>query len=174
MAKDNDAPNWLVLLFTGIAWPIVLYLWHRRKVNSIPGLEVRFAPGSITINGKSFDAIGIEFINHTGSVAYITGPQIRRCSHKFKVPIEASRDIGHDYHHMKFLDALSGQFEFREITLQTGGIAKSCMAVSPAPLDEFYRYSAPWYRRCFGLRKYFVLEYTAMVARNRFSVLTVY
>ncbi len=34
-ARANDVPNRVVLTFTGVAWPIALFWWSRRKVNSV-------------------------------------------------------------------------------------------------------------------------------------------
>jgi hypothetical protein len=34
--KRYDIPNWFALLFTGIAWPLVLFLWNTRKIQNIP------------------------------------------------------------------------------------------------------------------------------------------
>ena len=72
-AKENDLPNWAVVFFTGIFWPAALFVWNHRRVNNIPHLEVRFAPGQINIDQKPFPAIAMDFTNHTGSVVYITG-----------------------------------------------------------------------------------------------------
>ena len=96
--KSNDLPNWIVILFTAIVWPLVLFCWNRRRVNNIPGMEVRLMPGNIVIDGHPKDAIAIDFINNTGSVVYLSGARILRCSSLFSIPIVTSRDIAENSH----------------------------------------------------------------------------
>lgn len=171
--KANDLPNWVILLFTAIAWPIVLFIFQKRAVNNIPGLEVRFEPGRITISDHSYPAVAIDFINHTGSVVYLTSAGIRRCSRLFLVPISAGRDIARGLHHLSFLGQ-KGQFNERELTLQTNASTRTAIAVYSEIATSFYKYRAPWYKRLLRVRKYFVLEYVAMVGNKRYSVSTLY
>ncbi len=172
-ARENDLPNWVAVLFTAILWPVALFAWNHRRVNNIPLLEVRFAPGEIRIDGNPYPAVAIDFTNHTGSVVYITGVRIKRCSSHFRVPIDASRDIAESSYHLKFMDQ-SGGFVHREQTLQTNQTARTCMPATSQPPESFYTYSAPWWRRAIRARKYFLLEYTAMVGTTRRSVRTLY
>jgi hypothetical protein len=139
--RNNDVPNWLVVAFTIVLWPLALFLWQRRKVNGVPGLEVHFAPGNITIGGKPFSAVDMQVTNHTGSVVYINRVRIRDCTRAFPVPVEAARDIAENSYHLKFMNA-DRQFVQREVTLQTNASAKTCMpATDPLP-KEFYTYSS--------------------------------
>jgi hypothetical protein len=171
--KENDIPNWIILLFTAIVWPIVLYFWQRKKINNIPKLEVRLCPANIQIDGNKHNAVDIEFINHTGSVVYLTGARIRNVSRFFSVSTDASRDIAENSHHLNFMDD-NGNYKHREITLQTNLTAKTCIAVNNTPDDAFYKYSAGYFRRKMRFRKYFILEYTAMVGPRKYEVATVY
>lgn len=171
--RANDVPNWLVVAFTVVLWPLALFLWSRRKVNGVPGLEVHFVPGGITIGEKPFPAVDIQITNHTGSVVYLSGARVRNCTSAFTVPVDAARDIAGNSYHLKFLNS-HGQFIDREITLQTNASAKTCMPAADPPPKEFYTYSSPWWARRLRLRKYFVLEYTAMVGSTRYAVATLY
>jgi hypothetical protein len=171
--KANDLPNWVVVVFTAIVWPLVLFYWSRRKMNNIAGLDVRLVPYNMLIARNPHDAIAIDFINHTGSVTYLSGARILRCSSLFSVPIDASRDIAEGSYELNFMNE-DKMFVHREITLQTNQSARTCMAInSPLP-ESFYTYRAPRYRRLFRIRKYFVLEYTAMVGTARYFVATLY
>jgi hypothetical protein len=172
-ARENDIPNWVVVAFTGIGWPIALFLWHRRTVNSVPGLEVHFAAGKITIGDKPYSAVDVQFTNHTGAVAYVSGARIRSCTRVFPVPVEAARDIAKGSYHLKFIRE-NGAFDLREVTLQTSASAKTCMPTTPELTGEFYTHSPSWVARLSRHQKYFVLEYTAMVGTTRYAVATVY
>ncbi len=173
-AKANDLPNWIVVAFTAIAWPLALLAWNRRKVNNVPSLEVRLLAGNIEIGVNPHDAVSLDFTNHTGSVVYITGARIKKCTGQFSVPIDASRDIAEGSYHLSFMDASSGGFVHRELTLQTNQSGRTVIAIT-APLSQtFYTYRAPWYRRLFRSPRYFILEYTAVVGTSRHSVATVY
>lgn len=172
-ARANDIPNWIVLAFTAVLWPVALFLWQRRKVTGVPGLEVHFTPGDITIGGRPYKAIDVRFTNHTGSVAYVSGVRIRRCTVAFPVPIEAARDVADNSYHLKFQRS-SGPFDRREITLQTNQSALSCMPTAAPMPEEFFTHVPSWFDRRLGRHRYFVLEYTAMVGTARHSVATHY
>lgn len=172
-AKTNDLPNWFAFAFTVILWPLALILWQRRKVNGVQGLEVHFVSSHMTIGEKQFPAIHILFTNHTGSVAYVSGAQIRGCKKSFPVPVEASRDRAANSHHLKFLDSNS-QFILREVTLQTGEIAQTGIAVEKNMPNEFFNYAPSWFASKLRMKEYFLLEYTAMVGTVRYSVSTLY
>lgn len=171
--RTNDIPNWITVAFTGIAWPIALFLWQRRKVNSVPGLEVHFAPGNIKIAEKPHSAIDVQFTNHTGSVVYVSRVRVLKCTKEFPVPTDASRDIAQGSYHLKFMDD-KGLFVMREVTLQTNSSAKSCMPTTEAQSDGFFTHSPSWFARLFRHQKYFILEYTAMVGTTRHTVATLY
>jgi hypothetical protein len=171
--KCNDIPNWITLLFTVIALPIALLLWHRRKVNSVFGLEVHLSASEMMIGSKPFKAVNIGFTNHTGSVAYINGARIRSITDAFPVPVEAARDIAQGSYHLKFPQP-NGILDLREITLQTNLSVNTLMPASPELPKEFFTYKPSWLARRFRLQKYFVLEYTAMVGTTRHAVATLY
>ena len=172
-SRAHDLPNWFAFVFTVVLWPLALFLWQRRKVNGVTGLEVHFAKGQITINGSPYAAIDLHFTNHTGAVVYVHGVRIRSCSKLFPVPNEASRDIAENSYHLKFVDA-NGGFVMREVTLQTSQSAKTCMPASTSVNTEFFTHTSSWLARRVGLRKYFILEYTAMVGTAPYSVATRY
>jgi hypothetical protein len=172
-ARDNDLPNWFAFAFTVVLWPLALILWQRRKVNGVPGLEVHFADGNITIAGKPFAAIDIQFANHTGSVAYVSGVRIIGFTNAFPIPIEASRDRAENSYHLKFMDE-NGDFRLREVTRQTSAMEKTCMPVADHMSPQFFTYAPSWWARKIRRRRYFLIEYTAMVGTTRYSVSTVY
>lgn len=169
----NDLPNWVALIFTAILWPLALFFWQRRRVQSVPGLEVHFVPGNISIGTVPHSAVDIRFTNHTGSVAYVSGARIKVCSSAFSVPIDAARDVGDDSYHLKFISA-SSTFELCEVTLQTSESAQTCMPVAATMPTEFYTHRTSWFARRLRQRKYFILEYTAMVGTTRYAVATYY
>jgi hypothetical protein len=172
-AKDNDAPNWLILVFTGILWPTSIWMWNRKKVNNVPNLDVRLRPSNIIINGTNCDAVEISFANHTGSVVYITGPRLIHCSEAFLAHSSASRNIADDSYELLFADP-SNNFSEREQTLQTNDSAITSMATSSKMDVPFFSYTASWFMRLIRRRKYFVLEYTVVVGTNRRFVATLY
>ncbi|MGC9964820.1 MAG: hypothetical protein ABSE08_05400 [Syntrophobacteraceae bacterium] len=176
--KANDIPNWIVIFITFIVWPALVFYWKRKTVNNVPHLEVRLSSGNIEIgpdphNAVAHNAVTIEVMNHTGAVVYLSGARIKRCSSLFSVPIDAGRDIAEGTHHLSFMDQ-AGHYIHRELTLQTNANALASIAVTSPLSESFYRYRAPWYRRLCRLRKYFVLEYTAMVGTRRYFVATLY
>jgi hypothetical protein len=183
--RGHDIPNWLAMPL----WPLIVILWHRRSVNSVRGLEVHFfdaGPEALEFGGKKHRAITIQFTNHTGCVAYISGARVRSITKKFFVPVEAARDVGRDSYHLKFsaspaevamrgVAANSGvavPLATREVTLQTNDSRQTAMPGDPPP--ELFKHSPSWMRRIFRRPKYYVIEYTAMISTRRYAVATVF
>jgi len=171
--RANDLPNWVIFGFTAIVWPIVLFYWNRRRVNSITNLEVSLATAQIQINDNPHIAVDLVFLNNTGSVVYLSNVRVNRCTDSFPVSSDVRRDIAQNSHDLSFMDK-NGGYVHPQSTLQTSGTAKTSVAVTQQLSGAFYQHKAPWYRRWFGIPKYFVLEYTAMVGTKRYSVATVY
>ena len=173
--KDNDLPNTFTFVVASILWPLGVIWWHNRKVNSVSNLLVAFIekPGPIGINNIPYPAVDIWFENQTGSIVYITGPRIRNCSTRFPVPTTAVRDIGENVHPLSFLSASDAIFRDHQATLQTSGKAQSVMPVTTRMPQEFYQYNTPRWRRILRHRKYFILEYTAMVGEKKYRISTI-
>jgi hypothetical protein len=174
--KLNDLPNWVVVIFTVILWPLFLFWWNRHKVNNIPNLRVSFAEGHLEIRGKPHRGVDIVFFNNTGSVAYLNRVRIRSCSALFPVPTDVDRDIAENSHDLSFMNC-RGKYADREVTLQTSQSTKTIIAVAQEMPQAFYNYAPdrPWLiPRPIRRRRYFVLEYTAMVGEKKYSVMTKY
>ena len=177
--KDNDLPNWVAVAISSVMWPVLLLWWNKRKIQSISDLELVISPGSVEIIvspgdfRSPFPTVTLEFINHTGSVVYITGASVRVNPKTMRVPPDAARDVGRRTHHVSFLDG-NNQLTIREQTLQTKERTRGAIVLSEPMSPDFYEYSAPLWRRFLGRPKYFVLYYTAMVGRARHFVATVH
>src|SRR4030066_833308 len=102
--KKYDIPNWFVLLFTGIAWPFVLFLWNRRRVQSIPNLEISLKEGEINLYTERLSADGtktridhihpalwFKFSNQTGSTAYLSNMRLLKCTKVFNLSGDSQR-----------------------------------------------------------------------------------
>jgi hypothetical protein len=181
LTKDYDLTNWGVFLMTVIFVPTVIFWWNARTVQKIPKLMVSFLPplpdARLSLQagtGTAHHSVNISFENQTGAIVYVTGPQIRNCSKLFTVPTEAVRDIGENSHPLSFYNDRTQIYEDHQVTLQTGEKRATIIAVD-APMDDtFYRYRPSLIRRWCGRPKYFILEYTAMVDKRKYSVSTKY
>lgn len=171
--KDHDLPNAFTFIVTAL-WPLALIWWNAHKVNNIPRLLVSFIPPpphiGVALGGVEHPAVHILFENQTGSIVYVTGPQLRNCSALFPIPTEAVRDIGENSHPLSFLNNSNNVFQDHQVTLQTNGKAQTVISVTAPMPEAFYHYKTSFLRRIFRRRKYFILEYTAMVGERRYSV----
>ncbi len=172
--KDNDLSNIESLLLNIILLPTIINWWSKRTVHNIPGLIVTLSSGLVNINGVDHDAVDIMFENKTGSIVYLNNVRLRNCSHQFPVTTDSARDIGESSHVLTFPDQMTGKYEKSQIILQTGQKEKTIIAVERAMPDEFFRHEPCLVRRCSKWRKFFALEYTAMVAEKKYSVRTTY
>ena len=172
--KANDIPNWIVFVFTVIIWPSVLFCWNRRKVNSVPNLEVSLQRSSININGNQHPAINFTFKNNTGQIVYLSNARILKCSKLFNIPTDASRGIGSNSYELLFFDLQTNQYKHPQYILQTGASVTTSIAVTQQLSNDFYSYSASRLRQFIRFRKYFVVEYTIMLSGKGLRVSTIY
>lgn len=81
--KDTDAPNWFGIVFSLFAWPLILYWWSIRKIQSVPHLAVLPQRGSTDIGVptdiETYDAVHFVFTNRTGRVVYLSRARLREC-----------------------------------------------------------------------------------------------
>ena len=171
--KSNDLPNWIILLFTAIFWPLLLFAWTKRKKRSIPNLQVSLDQCTVKMNGKDYQGVSFTFLNNTGSIVYLTNVELKKCSRHFPVDPHAFRDFVRLSHELKFFDEIEKKYIKRQITLQTNQEATTCIALSSLN-DAVFSFRPSCLRRLIGIRKYFRLEYVAMVGSQRCRVSTTY
>jgi hypothetical protein len=181
--KDNDAPNWFVIFFSLVVWPIVLFSWTKRKRQSIPLFLVTFTRTNTTIGQERYPSILLSFINQTGSITYLYHARLTENQKHFPVPAAASRDMARGWRELVLAlpeddqEETGLRFEHYECVLQTdlkSGRAFASIAVTRPMDDAFYSYRPALLRRWFRCPKYFLLEYDVVVGEKKFSVATVY
>ena len=124
------------------------------------------------IGERQYDAIDFKFKNRTRQTVYISQVRFRENAKALPVPPEAARDIATGWREIKFKKGIALIDE--EIILQTGDSAYTQMALS-GPLPKAVESYRPnnWIRRLLWMPKYYSLEYTVMVGKQKYSVLTV-
>jgi len=173
--QNNDLPNWIVIIFSLIVWPIILYLWSHRTIKNIPNLQISLSKGATTVNGeKKENFIWINFLNNTGSIIYLTNGRILKCSKLFQADPKASRDISELSHELKFPNKRDNSLTERQIVLQTNGESGSGIQLSHVIPNEMITYKSKLWRKLLQRPKYFCLEYTVMVSDKRYKVSTIY
>lgn len=175
--KDGDIPNWLVLIFTTLLWPLLIWIYDHWAVGSITNLEVALFQTSMNIGNnetfKTFDAVEFQFLNKTDTIVYITNAKLKKCSKHFPVPREATKDIASSSHELKFLNTDNQKFEEHQITLQTNGMAKTAIALRSIH-KELLDYHPSFWKKFWPWPKFFKLEYIVMVNKKRYKVVTKY
>jgi hypothetical protein len=157
--KDNDAPNWLAIFFSLMAWPAIpgiLYWLNNRTRQSVPYLNVSFQPGATTtVNGQDHPALNITFTNQTGQTVYLSRVRLRGCQQRFQSPLPAITASG--WHELKFASSKTVpsktapdgaqilQLNDFECILQTTQGAFTNIAVSR--IDNAFLSYRPWWLR---------------------------
>ena len=173
--QNNDLPNWIVVIFSLIVWPIILYLWSHRTINNIPKLQISLSKGVTIANGeRKENFIWINFLNNTGSIIYLTNSRILKCSKLFQADPKASRDISESSHELKFPNKKDNSLTKRQIVLQTNEESGSGLQLNHVIPDEMITYKSKLWRKLFQRPKYFCLEYIVMVGGKRYEVSTIY
>jgi len=172
--KTNDLPNWVTILFSLIIWPLALFAWNKRTVRNIPNLQISISKGKMRMGEVETDSLILNFLNNTGSIIYLTNVRIADCSKEFSVHPIASRDIAELSHELKFVNKEKKEFCERQIILQTNQENCTSLGVDLSLPDNLFTFKPSWWRKCFQIRKYFTLEYIAMVGGKRYKVKTIY
>jgi hypothetical protein len=172
--KDNDAPNWFVIFFSLIVWPIILYWISNRKRQSIHHLEVFPQLIPLGIGPQQGDGVELEFANLTGSIVYLRRVRLLENRKNFPVPSAAARDISSGWRDLSLRYKPETLYQHHECILQTNQRAMCCIAIERQLDQSFHNHRPGWIRRLFGCPKYYRLEYTAMVGEKKYSVSTIY
>ncbi|MFQ5454614.1 MAG: hypothetical protein ACE5EA_00240 [Nitrospirota bacterium] len=172
--QENDLPNWVIFSFTAAVWPVVIFLWNKRKVQNISNLEVFLSRANILINQRQYPAFDINFKNNTGSVVYLTLFRLKKSTKNLNITSNADRDISESSYIIKVMDKTSGQYVHSQIVIQTDQTVKTSIALENELPNTFYQFKSNIFRKLFRCNKYFILEYTAMVGDKKYTVSTVY
>lgn len=169
--KIHDIPNWFALLFTGIAWPLVLFLWNTRKIQNIPNLEVSPVAGILTIGSTTYPALWLRFSNQTNSIAYLSNARLFKCTRRLGVASASTRDLSGAYE-LNF--SAGGNLNQRQIILHTNCQTETSIALDSNPSAAMLSFKPRLWRRLLRCPKYFCLEYIALVGKKRYNVSTIY
>ncbi len=162
--KENDLPNWVIFISTVILWPLALFVWNNRKIGNVPNLEVSLLKkDGFKIGEKEYKAVELRFANNTGSVVYLTNYRVLKCSKHFPVHPDSERDIKDRTIPIKFYNSETNIYDRRQITLQTSEKASTAIPLTISPSNDMIAYTPSCFRNFFRWRKYFWIEYTAMV-----------
>lgn len=164
-----DLPNWLV----AFAWPLFLYWWYNRRVSGVSGFDVFLSGGSAKMVNQPCDALLFRFVNNTGSVVYLTNLRLFTGSKPLVHPM-ADKNLSDESYELKLLNSSSNAFELRQITIQTNDSVSSFIPLSAPPPQELFPFKTPKWRQTLGFPVFFRLEYTVVVANDRYKVSTIY
>ena len=118
--KTHDVPNWIVLFFSLLVWPMILCLWNKRTEPWIRNLLIGVDPaGGVIPTGESCPYLVIEFDNNTGENVYIANAAIR-VTNRIEAHRNADKDISTQYYTLKFAEKSGEPFSRLQVTLSTG------------------------------------------------------
>lgn len=176
--NSHDPPNWFTLAFSLVIWPIALYLWHNRRIQGVPHLEIIPRQGQTAIvadgQAENFTSAELIFTNRTGRVVYLSRARFRPNRRRINIPQVAARDLTDGWYELKFVNNQTQMLDRHECILQTNAVTMANIAITK-PLDmDFFVHKSSWLRRRFQAPKYFMLEYAAMVGDDKYAVRLVY
>ena len=167
--KSHDLPNWIVLIFSIIVWPLALFLWSKRAVGAVRNLQVVVAQaGGFIPTGEQCPYLVINFNNNTGEVVYLSNLAIK-VSSKVKAHPNADKDISTGCYTLKFAIKAGDPFDKLQATLDTGGRVSTGL-----PLSSDYKHDEVTelvnrmrnYRRNGIISKFFTLQFDCMIGRE--------
>ena len=167
----NWVQFWIQFLFIAIVWPLSVWLWTKRKVASINGLEIQLASHQAQINHAEQPGILITFANRTGAVVYLSNARLREQPRNLAVYALATRDISDSSCQLRFRPANTNEnFDLRQIILQTDQDAQSWLPLANNPVNELFTYRPLRWLGVFRRPRYFRITFLAVVGEARYRV----
>ena len=164
--KCHDAPNWISMFFSLVAWPLALYIWSRRPHGSIRNLQIVVDPaGGVIPTGEQCPYLVIRFENFTDKTIYIAYASIR-VTQRIAPHQNADRDLSTSNYILKFAEANGQPFTRLQVIIPAGS-----RVTTGLPLDGQYDSGGRLqaliqeirnHRRNYLHAKYFTLRFEAM------------
>jgi len=162
---------WLQFLLIAIVWPLAVWLWTRRKVASVNGLEIQLASHEGNINGTQYPGIMITFANRTGSVVYLSNARLRERPRNLTVHPLATRNISDSSCQLRFRPAHTDEnFDHRQIILQTDHDAQSWLPLVGQADEALFTYRPARWLGVFRIARYFRMTFLVVVGDARYRV----
>lgn len=163
----SDMPNWITLLIT-LGVPTLTWLWQKRRVSHVTGLEVSLHKSTMQMNSKKYPSVEFEFANKTDKRVTVMYPNIKNSTEKFNITKGATRDIGQGTYELKFLDQCNRYSQHRvEIDIEKNDR-------TALPLEKIDSELLSKKPNSFFPRKYFTLEYEVLCGKRWYKVSTNY
>ncbi len=167
--KFNDLPNWIVVIFSIVVWPIALFLWNKRTVGAVRNLQVVVTPaGGVIPTGEQCPYLVLKFNNNTGEVVYLSNLAIK-VSYIVKAHPNADKDISTGNHVLKFALKDGDNFDKLQATINTGEKVTTGLplsnAYSSAEVVELMNQMGSHRRNCL-ISKFFILRFDCMIGRE--------
>ena len=167
--KFNDLPNWIVVIFSIIIWPLALFLWSKRVVGAVRNLQVVIVPaGGIIPTGQQCPYLVLKFNNNTGAVVYLSNLAIK-VSYRVRVHPDADKDVSTGNHVLKFAIKDGDAFNKLQATIDTGQKITTGLPLSNSYNDsEIKTLMAQMrsHKRNGVISKFFTLQFDCMIGRD--------
>src|SRR5438046_4206476 len=162
---------WLQFLLIAIVWPLAVWLWTKRKVASVNGLEIHLVSHEASINGTQYPGIIITFANKTGSVVYLSNARLLEQPRNLSLHPLTTRNISDSSCELKFRPAFTVEkFERRQIILQTEQDAQTWLPLAAQADNELFTYRPRRWLGVFRRPRYFRMTFLAVVGDARYRV----
>lgn len=168
----SEMPNWITLILgASNLIGFLTWLWRKRKMSHVPGLEVSLSESTMQINSEESLAVGFEFANRTNKRVIVLHPTVKNRTELFTIAKRASEDIAQRTSELKFLDQCGG-YSQHVVTIDTGQNAHTALPLKEIPPELISRFSKK--PSILFSRKYFTLEYEVLYGKRWYKVSTNY
>lgn len=167
----SEMPNWITLILGANLIGLLTWLWRKRKVSHITGLEVSLNESTMQINSEESHAVVFEFANRTDKRVIVLHPIVKNRTELFPISKRTSEDIAQRTSELKFLDQCGG-YSQHVVTIDTGQNAHTALPLKEIPPELISRISKR--PSILFSRKYFTLEYEVLYGKRWYKVSTNY
>lgn len=168
--RTHDLPNWIAVSFTGIIWPLTLYIWRKRSITGIRNLQIfpDTADGTIQ-TGENCTFLKLKIENNTGMRIYIADMSMR-ITKRIKANPNAEKDISTKGYTLKFAEKGESTYSRTHITLDTAQEVTTAL-----PLANDYNLKnliteLKDYSKNLIVARYFILNFDCMAGTAHYRV----
>jgi len=172
--QQNDLPNWIIFGIVSIVWPIILFLWKKRKYKHISNLQISLRADNITINGNNRNALRITITNMTNNTLFLSTFRIKNKRSNLQIHADSTRDFNTSYYPFLFFNPTNNRFEIKDIILYTGNSVYTAIALEDPVNNSLLNFRPNILRKIFRIPKYYVVQYTVFMNDKRYFIKTRY
>jgi len=172
--SKHDIPNWAVMIITVLIVPGIARTFKKfYHISKIQDLRISLTYGGINVNQQPVQSLNIAFRNNTQGNLTISNAEIFNCTPLFEPHIIATRNIVTDSFELLFKQPNTNNYTEIQCALNPAGQGDTVLPINNQDPD-LLTYSPSFFKKLFGIQKYFKIRYQVRIGNKFHKVIFTY